>query len=208
MILTRGLERERERREERRREEKRKREMESCALCEKKAALLCDSDQAKLCWNCDEKVHSANLLVARHLRVLLCRLCHSPTPWRASGGKLTATVSFCQTCVANRRARLHRLGEHQKEEENEALPASSSSATSPTELPLKQLRDNNSFSTDFDVRQKYLVSIVFLNTVTVSYVFGYRMGQRGLRRRCLGMMNEEVVKGCVHETPIHWPTSV
>ncbi|TKY66602.1 Zinc finger protein CONSTANS 14 [Spatholobus suberectus] len=84
-------------------------EESSCALCEKRAMMLCDSDQAKLCWDCDEKVHSANFLVAKHSRVLLCRLCHSPTPWRASGTKLTPTVSFCHRCVSDRHARCNQL---------------------------------------------------------------------------------------------------
>ncbi|KAK7262709.1 hypothetical protein RJT34_30286 [Clitoria ternatea] len=80
---------------------------QSCALCEKRAMMLCDSDQAKLCWDCDEKVHAANFLVAKHSRVLLCRLCHSPTPWKASGTKLTPTVSFCHRCVADQRHNCH-----------------------------------------------------------------------------------------------------
>ncbi|KAK7341151.1 hypothetical protein VNO80_24076 [Phaseolus coccineus] len=127
---------------------------ESCALCEKRAVMLCESDQAKLCWECDEKVHGANFLVAKHSRVLLCRSCHSPTPWKASGTKLTPTVSFCQPCVANRHARLHQLVnnvcQQHKEGENEALPVSSASATSPHSaagLTFKRLR-NNSFSMD------------------------------------------------------------
>ncbi|RDX74517.1 putative methylesterase 14, chloroplastic, partial [Mucuna pruriens] len=151
---------------------------ESCALCEKRATMLCDSDQAKLCWDCDEKVHSANFLVAKHSRDLLCRLCQSPTPWKASGAKLTPTFSFCHRCVEAPRAALvnthqqHRgfvedHGEHQSdhdfhdgdnsddeeeddEAQNQVVPMSSASATSPpsgTNLALKRLR-NNSFSVD------------------------------------------------------------
>ncbi|XP_057450480.1 B-box zinc finger protein 32-like [Lotus japonicus] len=77
---------------------------ECCSLCEKRAAILCDSDQAKLCWGCDARVHSANFLVAKHSRVLLCSLCNSLTPWNASGPKLTPTLSFCHSCSAHRRA--------------------------------------------------------------------------------------------------------
>ncbi|KAG5032900.1 hypothetical protein AAZX31_06G237000 [Glycine max] len=95
----------------------------TCVLCEKRAMMLCDSDQAKLCWECDEKVHSANFLVAKHSRVLLCRLCHSPTPWKASGMKLTPTVSFCNRCVAERNARWNRLvnneNEHQQQQQQQ-----------------------------------------------------------------------------------------
>ncbi|KAI8558369.1 hypothetical protein RHMOL_Rhmol04G0086400 [Rhododendron molle] len=71
----------------------------SCELCKSAATILCDSDQAGLCWDCDAKVHSANFLVAKHSRTLLCHVCQSPTPWNASGYKLCKTVSVCRTCV-------------------------------------------------------------------------------------------------------------
>ncbi|XP_027356504.1 zinc finger protein CONSTANS-LIKE 4-like [Abrus precatorius] len=87
---------------------------ECCALCEKRAMMQCDSDQAKLCWDCDEKVHSANFLVAKHSRILLCRLCHSLTPWKASGTKLTPTVSFCHRCVADRHNRFTQLDRNEQ----------------------------------------------------------------------------------------------
>lgn len=61
--------------------------------------MYCESDQASLCWDCDEKVHSANFLVAKHSRCLLCRVCQSLTPWKASGPKLAPTVSVCEACV-------------------------------------------------------------------------------------------------------------
>ncbi|GFZ05574.1 B-box type zinc finger family protein [Actinidia rufa] len=61
--------------------------------------MYCESDQASLCWDCDAKVHSANFLVARHSRSLLCHVCQSPTPWSASGAKLGPVVSACESCV-------------------------------------------------------------------------------------------------------------
>ncbi|KAK7244424.1 hypothetical protein RIF29_39245 [Crotalaria pallida] len=73
-------------------------EMWLCSLCGKRARMVCESDQAKLCWDCDHKVHSANFLVERHLRILLCRLCQSPTPWKACGPSLTPTFSLCHPC--------------------------------------------------------------------------------------------------------------
>ncbi|GFQ05761.1 B-box zinc finger protein 32 [Phtheirospermum japonicum] len=77
-----------------------------CELCSSPARMFCESDQASLCWGCDEKVHAANFLVAKHSRTLLCHVCHSPTPWTASGLKLGPTVSVCHGCadggVANR----------------------------------------------------------------------------------------------------------
>ncbi|GKA99331.1 hypothetical protein Tco_0827268 [Tanacetum coccineum] len=75
--------------------------MKECELCKSTATIRCDSDRANLCWTCDANVHSANFLVAKHLRNLLCHVCHSPTPWAASGEKLSSsTVSVCGTCVA------------------------------------------------------------------------------------------------------------
>nr|GEX30618.1 zinc finger protein CONSTANS-LIKE 1-like [Tanacetum cinerariifolium] len=74
--------------------------MKKCELCNSTATIHCDSDRANLCWTCDANVHSANFLVAKHLRNLLCHVCHSPTPWAASGEKLSSsTVSVCGTCV-------------------------------------------------------------------------------------------------------------
>lgn len=69
-----------------------------CELCAKPARMYCDSDQARLCWDCDERVHCANFLVAKHTRSLLCHVCQSPTPWKASGPKLGPTVSVCDRC--------------------------------------------------------------------------------------------------------------
>lgn len=72
--------------------------MKECVLCEKAARIYCESDEARLCWDCDAKVHAANFLVARHSRTLLCRTCQSPTPWRAAGARLGPTVSICDRC--------------------------------------------------------------------------------------------------------------
>lgn len=73
--------------------------MKKCELCNSTAKMYCDSDQASLCWDCDTRVHTANFLVAKHLRTLLCHACQSPTPWTASGPKLGPTVSVCQACA-------------------------------------------------------------------------------------------------------------
>ncbi|KVI04161.1 zinc finger protein CONSTANS-LIKE 1-like [Cynara cardunculus var. scolymus] len=71
-----------------------------CELCKSMARVYCDSDSASLCWSCDAKVHSANFLVARHSRSLLCQICQSPTPWSASGEKIgPTTASICGRCV-------------------------------------------------------------------------------------------------------------
>lgn len=81
--------------------------MRKCELCECVARMYCESDQANLCWDCDEKVHRANFLVAKHLRSLLCHVCQSLTPWKASGPKLGPTVSVCDTCVTSAHCEAH-----------------------------------------------------------------------------------------------------
>uniref|UniRef100_A0A5B7AKB8 Putative zinc finger protein CONSTANS-LIKE 1-like isoform X2 n=1 Tax=Davidia involucrata TaxID=16924 RepID=A0A5B7AKB8_DAVIN len=73
--------------------------MKKCELCNSIARIYCDSDQASLCWDCDEKVHTANFIVTKHSRTLLCHACQSPTPWTGSGTKLGPTVSVCDSCV-------------------------------------------------------------------------------------------------------------
>ncbi|XP_074565752.1 uncharacterized protein LOC141822214 [Curcuma longa] len=82
-----------------------------CELCGCPARIHCESDQANLCWECDAKVHGANFLVARHSRCLLCRSCQSPTPWRAEGSRLGATVSVCHLCAATSSGSVEGSGE-------------------------------------------------------------------------------------------------
>ncbi|KAM7249999.1 hypothetical protein ACFE04_021882 [Oxalis oulophora] len=88
--------------------------MKRCELCSHGARMFCESDQASLCWTCDEKIHAANFLVAKHTRTLLCHLCHAPTTWTASGPKLTPTLSVCDTCVDT-----HNEKQHEEEISNE-----------------------------------------------------------------------------------------
>ncbi|EYU27878.1 hypothetical protein ABFS82_13G116000 [Erythranthe guttata] len=76
--------------------------MKKCELCKKVARMYCESDQASLCWDCDSRVHTANFLVGKHTRTLLCHSCQSPTPWTGSGPKLGPTVSVCNACVNGR----------------------------------------------------------------------------------------------------------
>ncbi|KAA0056935.1 B-box zinc finger protein 32-like [Cucumis melo var. makuwa] len=70
-----------------------------CELCDCRANAYCESDEASLCWSCDSNVHSANFIVEKHSRILLCQICQSPTPWTATGPKLGPTLSLCQFCV-------------------------------------------------------------------------------------------------------------
>lgn len=99
--------------------------MKKCELCKSQARIYCESDQASLCWTCDARVHSANFLVARHSRSILCHLCRNPTPWTASGEKLGRTVSICERCVCAHRdnhdddeeEEIDTDGEYEEEEE-------------------------------------------------------------------------------------------
>ncbi|XP_031101764.1 zinc finger protein CONSTANS-LIKE 4-like [Ipomoea triloba] len=75
--------------------------MKICELCKGVARMYCESDQANLCWSCDSKVHSANFLVERHSRRLLCHVCQSPTAWSASGSRLGSMVSTCERCFGS-----------------------------------------------------------------------------------------------------------
>ncbi|XP_071701187.1 uncharacterized protein [Rutidosis leptorrhynchoides] len=82
-----------------------------CELCKSPASIYCDSDAASLCWTCDTKVHSANFLVAKHSRTLLCKICQSPTPWNATGDKLSpSSSSICQNCFAESVHKQERVG--------------------------------------------------------------------------------------------------
>ncbi|PSS06185.1 B-box domain protein [Actinidia chinensis var. chinensis] len=89
--------------------------MKGCELCSYPARIYCEADQASLCSNCDEKVHSANFLVAKHSRCLLCHVCQSPTPWKASGTKLGPTASVCENCVNKCSHKQGRGGESEEE---------------------------------------------------------------------------------------------
>ncbi|KAL4346824.1 hypothetical protein GQ457_17G004980 [Hibiscus cannabinus] len=51
----------------------------NCELCESRAALYCQADDAYLCRKCDKWVHEANFLALRHVRCFLCGTCQNPT---------------------------------------------------------------------------------------------------------------------------------
>lgn len=75
--------------------------MKKCELCNSPAKLFCESDQASLCWECDAKVHSANFLVTKHHRFLLCHICHLLTAWHGTGPRFVPTISFCNNCTVS-----------------------------------------------------------------------------------------------------------
>ncbi|KAJ6978916.1 hypothetical protein NC653_027179 [Populus alba x Populus x berolinensis] len=93
--------------------------MKRCELCDSLAKVYCESDQANLCWDCDANVHSANFLVAKHSRSLLCHVCQSLTPWTGTGHKLGPTLSVCNNCVNNSSCREERGREDDEEGDND-----------------------------------------------------------------------------------------
>ena len=93
--------------------------MKRCELCDSLAKVYCESDQANLCWDCDANVHSANFLVAKHSRSLLCHVCQSLTPWTGTGHKLGPTLSVCNNCVNNSGCREERGREDDEEGDND-----------------------------------------------------------------------------------------
>lgn len=82
-----------------------------CELCKEAAILYCPADEARLCWDCDARIHSANFLVARHSRALLCSCCGalaSDAPLRHAAA--IRLHNFCQSCreaAAQTYGRLH-----------------------------------------------------------------------------------------------------
>lgn len=69
-----------------------------CELCGRTAALRCGADDAELCWVCDAEVHSANYLVARHLRSVLCSCCSAETDCQTSGTSPCPLSRRCSSC--------------------------------------------------------------------------------------------------------------
>ncbi|KAB2091236.1 hypothetical protein ERO13_A03G163300v2 [Gossypium hirsutum] len=51
----------------------------NCELCNSRASLYCQADDAYLCKKCDKWVHQANFLALRHIRCFLCSTCQSLT---------------------------------------------------------------------------------------------------------------------------------
>lgn len=59
-----------------------------CDVCERnKAAVMCCADEAALCTDCDIRVHAANKLAHKHVRVPLLGAVESPR------------CDICQVCV-------------------------------------------------------------------------------------------------------------
>lgn len=70
-----------------------------CELCNQQASFYCPSDSAFLCRSCDDVVHGANFLVARHLRHMLCSKCDGLTEIHITGTTLHRHLSStCRSC--------------------------------------------------------------------------------------------------------------
>ncbi|KAI7752471.1 hypothetical protein M8C21_012568 [Ambrosia artemisiifolia] len=99
--------------------------MKKCELCTHIARIYCHSDNASLCYTCDQTVHSSNFLVAKHSRTLLCHKCQSPTPWTASGLHLGRAATVCVTCLdENDVVEDNRDLQHNRETEDEDVESS------------------------------------------------------------------------------------
>ncbi|KAL9462776.1 hypothetical protein AB3S75_000725 [Citrus x aurantiifolia] len=74
----------------------------ACELCSQEAALHCASDEAFLCFDCDDRVHKANFLVARHVRQTLCSQCKSLTGKFISGERSSSSLEpICPSCCSS-----------------------------------------------------------------------------------------------------------
>ncbi|XP_062109937.1 B-box zinc finger protein 32-like [Humulus lupulus] len=70
-----------------------------CCLCGEEAFLFCRADRALLCRSCDASVHSANFLVARHIRQPFCSVCKDFAGNLVSGDDLRQLRSqYCRSC--------------------------------------------------------------------------------------------------------------
>ncbi|TYK13446.1 Zinc finger protein CONSTANS-LIKE 14 [Cucumis melo var. makuwa] len=68
-----------------------------CELCNSKASLYCQADDAYLCRKCDKWVHGANFLALRHIRCILCDVCQNLTQKYLMG---TSTEVLLPTIIA------------------------------------------------------------------------------------------------------------
>ncbi|KAI9073051.1 hypothetical protein K1719_044971 [Acacia pycnantha] len=90
----------------------------SCELCGEEAYLYCGADSAFLCCKCDEKVHDANFLVARHIREVLCYYCRCLAGRQVSGTVAPCETITCQSCSP----------ENHSDEDDDCWSSSSTSA--------------------------------------------------------------------------------
>lgn len=80
----------------------------ACANCGARATLFCAADAAALCDACDARVHGANALSQRHVRVPLPGVHRWPAPLPPAGDSAVALAARAAACVAAERAGLAR----------------------------------------------------------------------------------------------------
>ncbi|KAI3773248.1 hypothetical protein L1987_47773 [Smallanthus sonchifolius] len=70
-----------------------------CDLCHhQQPSLYCSSDSAFLCFDCDSQVHTANFLVARHIRLPICKPCDDDDVLSSSS---SSSSTVCKTTSAS-----------------------------------------------------------------------------------------------------------
>ncbi|XP_074288058.1 B-box zinc finger protein 32 [Silene latifolia] len=94
----------------------------NCELCGEEASVYCPSDAAFLCQVCDEKVHCANFLVARHVRVCVCPQCQALPEREFSGRDVSFAGNVRRVCQQSRSLHV--------EEDEDCLSSSSSCVSS------------------------------------------------------------------------------
>ncbi|XP_077217169.1 B-box zinc finger protein 32-like [Tasmannia lanceolata] len=122
-----------------------------CELCKGEASLYCIPDSAFLCSDCDAKVHEANFLVARHVRMIICSRCDGFDGNRFSGVGSRPIRSLCRSCLP--------------ENGDSASSSSSSSSSSSTCLSSAE-----SFTADTKKKIKKIGSRDWKNLVAVGKI--------------------------------------
>lgn len=112
----------------------------ACELCNQIASFYCPSDSAFLCRNCDDAVHGANFLVARHIRHILCSKCDGFTGNRISGTTLHHRLrSTCRSCLPEN---------HSDDADSQSSSSFESCVTEPKERKVKRMKSFSSSVTD------------------------------------------------------------
>ncbi|XP_074295671.1 B-box zinc finger protein 32-like [Silene latifolia] len=93
---------------------------QKCELCNNDADVFCSPDNAYLCLSCDDQVHRANFLVARHIRARYCTHCRRFAGNIVSGFKTPVTCQSCSRHV------------HHVDDDGDCLSSSSSCVSSTT----------------------------------------------------------------------------
>uniref|UniRef100_A0A5B7AWS9 B box-type domain-containing protein n=2 Tax=Davidia involucrata TaxID=16924 RepID=A0A5B7AWS9_DAVIN len=163
--------------------------MKECELCSYPARMYCKADGASLCWDCDEKVHCANFLVAKHSRSLLCHVCQSPTSWTASGPKLGHTASLCETCFNSCKG-IQERGPEGGDEESHTGNYDEHENKDHHDLEVDIVDDDEDADQNVDDRENQLVPWAFSSSSSSSEVSSSRFSTCGRGVSSLKRMRE------------------